>query len=39
VLPKDMTPWEQKYDMLMPRYTGTSCQWIDVCYLISKHYV
>jgi len=23
--PKDMTPWEAKYDMMMPRYTGTSC--------------
>lgn len=26
VLPKDMSPWEKKYDDLMPRYTGTSCQ-------------
>jgi SPX domain protein involved in polyphosphate accumulation len=25
-LPKDMSPWETKYDMNMPRYTGTSCQ-------------
>ena len=25
-LPKDMSPWEQKYDDLMPRYTGTLCQ-------------
>ena len=25
-LPKDMSPWEKKYDDLMPRYTGTSCQ-------------
>jgi hypothetical protein len=25
-LPKDMSPWEAKYDMNMPRYTGTSCQ-------------
>jgi hypothetical protein len=22
---KDMSPWEKKYDDLMPRYTGTSC--------------
>ena len=25
-LPKDMTPWEKKYDTMMPRYTGTSPQ-------------
>jgi len=25
-LPRDMTPWEGKYDMMMPRYTGTSSQ-------------
>lgn len=25
-LPKDMSPWEKKYDDLMPRYTGTLCQ-------------
>lgn len=25
-LPRDMSPWEKKYDDLMPRYTGTSCQ-------------
>ena len=25
-LPKDMSPWEKKYDDLMPRFTGTSCQ-------------
>ena len=25
-LPKDMSPWETKYDTVMPRYTGTSCQ-------------
>jgi hypothetical protein len=25
-LPKDMTPWEQKYDNVMPRFTGTLCQ-------------
>ncbi len=25
-LPKDMSPWEKKYDDLMPRYTGTVCQ-------------
>ena len=25
-LPKDMSPWEKKYDTLMPRYTGTSAQ-------------
>jgi hypothetical protein len=22
--PKDMSPWEKKYDMLMPKFTGTS---------------
>ena len=25
-LPKDMTPWEQKYDTMAPKYTGTVCQ-------------
>jgi len=25
-IPKDMSPWEKKYDNLMPKYTGTSCQ-------------
>ena len=25
-LPVDMSPWEKKYDDLMPRFTGTSCQ-------------
>ena len=25
-LPKDMSPWEKRYDDLMPKYTGTSCQ-------------
>ena len=25
-LPKDMSPWESKYDTVLPRYTGTSCQ-------------
>lgn len=25
-LPKDMTPWESKYDPLMPKFTGTLCQ-------------
>ena len=25
-LPKDMSPWEKKYDTMMPRFTGTSCQ-------------
>ena len=25
-LPKDMTPWEQKYKTMMPKYTGTVCQ-------------
>lgn len=25
-LPKDRRPWEQKYDTVMPRYTGTSAQ-------------
>lgn len=24
-LPKDMSPWEKKYDTMMPRYTGTTC--------------
>ena len=24
--PKDMSPWEKKYEDLMPRFTGTSCQ-------------
>ena len=24
-MPKDMAPWEKKWDDLMPRYTGTSC--------------
>lgn len=24
--PKDMSPWESKYDTLLPRYTGASCQ-------------
>ena len=24
--PRDMTPWTAKYDMLMPKFTGTSCQ-------------
>ena len=23
-LPKDMSPWEKKYDTMLPRYTGTS---------------
>jgi hypothetical protein len=23
-LPKDMSPWEKKYEDIMPRYTGTS---------------
>lgn len=27
-LPKDMSPWEQKYDTMAPRYTGTVCQWV-----------
>ncbi len=26
IIPKNMSPWEDKYSMLMPRYTGTSCQ-------------
>jgi hypothetical protein len=26
VIPRDMSPWEDKYSMLMPKYTGTSCQ-------------
>lgn len=25
-IPKDMSPWEKKYDEMMPRYTGTLCQ-------------
>jgi len=25
-IPKDMSPWEKKFDTLMPRYTGTSSQ-------------
>ena len=25
-LPKDNSPWEKKYDTMMPRFTGTSCQ-------------
>ena len=25
-LPKDMSPWEKKYDTMMPRFTGTSAQ-------------
>lgn len=25
-LPKDMSPWEKKYDTMLPRYTGTTCQ-------------
>jgi hypothetical protein len=25
-LPKDMSPWEAKYNNLKPRYTGTLCQ-------------
>ena len=25
-LPTDMSPWEKKYDTLMPRFTGTSAQ-------------
>jgi len=24
-LPKDMSPWEKKYDTMLPRYTGTTC--------------
>ena len=24
--PRDMSPWEKKYEDLMPRFTGTSCQ-------------
>jgi hypothetical protein len=26
VLPKDMSPWEKKFDQVLPRYTGTTCQ-------------
>ena len=25
-LPKDMSPWEKKYEDIMPRFTGTLCQ-------------
>ena len=25
-VPKDMSPWEKKYDTVLPRYTGTLCQ-------------
>lgn len=25
-LPKDMSPWEKKYDTMMPRFTGASMQ-------------
>lgn len=25
-LPKDHSPWEKKYEDIMPRYTGTVCQ-------------
>jgi len=25
-IPKDMSPWESKYDLHMPRYTGASSQ-------------
>jgi len=25
-VPTDMSPWEKKYDDIMPRYTGTLCQ-------------
>lgn len=25
-IPKDMSPWETKYDLNMPRYTGASSQ-------------
>ncbi len=25
-LPKDMSPWEKRYDMLMPKYTGGAAQ-------------
>ena len=25
-LPKDMAPWEKKYEDIMPKYTGTSSQ-------------
>ena len=25
-MPKDMAPWEKKYDTVLPRYTGTTCQ-------------
>jgi len=25
-IPADMSPWEKKYDTMMPRYTGTQAQ-------------
>lgn len=25
-MPKDMSPWESKYNMIMPKYSGTLCQ-------------
>jgi len=25
-IPKDMSPWEKKYDTMLPRYTGTTAQ-------------
>jgi len=25
-VPKDMSPWEKKYDTFLPRYTGSSAQ-------------
>lgn len=25
-VPVDMSPWEKKYDDVMPKYTGTLCQ-------------
>lgn len=25
-MPRDMSPWTKKYDTLLPRYTGTTCQ-------------
>ena len=25
-IPTDMSPWETKFDTMLPRYTGTTCQ-------------
>lgn len=28
-----MSPWEKKFDDLLPKYTGTLCQWENDLYL------